>query len=123
MNQNINNMSVECLVIGSTGLGLHEAPTALEISLIQGVDSSLKTNPEFLQTYLNAFLVRVECNRMVADNKAGRVYLRYQHSKGVTEFWGHASLKPSLDFKKGQVGVVLEGMKSIQVSPTATNQI
>jgi hypothetical protein len=45
--------------------------------------------------------------RGMDEHQEGRYYLRYHSASGATEFWGHVSRKPKLDFKKGRVGVVV----------------
>jgi len=63
--------------------------------------------PEFRTAYPGATLVRVDSMRGVDEHRNGRYYLRYQWQGGRTEMWGHVSRKtPSVDCKKGVVGVV-----------------
>jgi hypothetical protein len=47
--------------------------------------------------------------RGMDEHQEGRYYLRYHSASGATEFWGHVSRKPKLNFKKGRVGVVVTG--------------
>jgi hypothetical protein len=81
----------------------HEQPPrllALSPSLIVAA-------PNFLQNLWPGPLEWVESMRGMDEHQEGRYYLRYHSASGATEFWGHVSRKPKLDFKKGRVGVVV----------------
>ena len=110
--QMINGEEAEAKVKVFAPDGTMEASTALterELATVQAVDAALKANPEFQAVYPDARLELVESMRGMDEHREGRYYLRYHSASGATEFWGHVSRKPKLDFKKGRVGVVIPG--------------
>ena len=61
-----------------------------------------------MREYPGANLSHVESNRGVADNRHGRFYLRYAlKAKAPVEFFAYVSSHPTVDLKKGVVGVVV----------------
>ena len=113
----INGADTECRVDNPDGTDGGSSLTPREVAVVEAVDAFLRANAAFSSAYLSARLALVESNRMLDESRRGRFYLRYQHAGGVTEFWGHVSHKPSLDFKAGVVGVVISNE-----TPPATPQ-
>ena len=106
--QTINGDEVEVKVFAPDGtMESSAALTERELATVQAADAALKANSEFQAAYPGARLERVESMRGMDEHQEGRYYLRYQYASGATEFWGHVSRKPKLDFKKGRVGVVV----------------
>ncbi len=106
--QPINGHDVDVVVIAADGKPDPQALLdAREVATIAAVDTTLHANAQFKSTYPGAQLVRVESNRGVNEHRQGRYYLRYQHTGGTAEFWGHVAKTASVDFKKGVVGVPL----------------
>src|SRR5512147_1464722 len=104
--QTLNNQTVEVAIIAADGATRNEPLTPREAWTVAAVDAFLKGNAEFQAAYPGARLAQVESNRGVQENRQGRYYLRYQYDHGTTEFWGHLSIKPKFDFRKGIVGIV-----------------
>ena len=106
--QMINGNEVEVKVFAPDGtMEASAALTERELATVQAADAALKANPEFQAAYPGARLEGVESMRGMDEHREGRYYLRYHSASGTTEFWGHVSRKPKLDFKKGRVGVVV----------------
>jgi hypothetical protein len=106
--QMINGDEVEVKVFAPDGtMEASAALTECELATVQAAGAALKANPEFQAVYLGARLEWVESMRGMDEHREGRYYLRYQYASGATEFWGHVSRKPMVDFKKGRVGVVV----------------
>ena len=79
---------------------LHELVCSGKLSLKEAQKAiAIKANPEFQAAYPDARLEGVESMRGMDEHQEGRYYLRYQYVSGVTEFWGHVSRKPKVDFK------------------------
>jgi len=76
-----------------------------EVATVEAVDTLLRAEAQFKAAYPATQLVHVESNRGVNEHRQGRYYLRYQHDKGTAEFWGHVAKSPTVEFKKGVVGV------------------
>jgi len=111
--QSINGHEVEMVVIAVDGRTDPQATlTQREIATVEAVDATLKSTAEFTAAYPDARLARVDANRGVNERRHGRYYLRYQHAGGMTEFWGHVAKTPTVDFKKGVVGVPMPGPSS-----------
>lgn len=107
--QTINGTTVEIVVILADG-GTDPAATldTREAATVEAVDMALRADESFRTAYQRASLVRVESMRGVDEKRNGRYYLRYQYAGGMTEFWGHVTKQPKIDFKKGIIGVALK---------------
>jgi hypothetical protein len=106
--QTINGKEVEVVIISPVGTPEASATlTPRELATVQAVDTALQAHPEFQAAYQDARLERVESTRGVDEYRQGRYYLRYHHASGTAEFWGHVSRKPTLNFKKGVVGIIV----------------
>ena len=106
--QSINGQEVEVVIIAADGKTDFQAMlTEREVATVGAVDTLLRADTQFTTAYPAAQLVHVESNRGVNEHRQGRYYVRYQYDKGTAEFWGHVAKTPSLDFKKGVVGVPL----------------
>jgi ABC-type Zn uptake system ZnuABC Zn-binding protein ZnuA len=98
--QTINGDEVEVKVFAPDGtMEASAALTERELATVQAADAALKTNPEFQAAYPDARLEGVESMRGMDEHQEGRYYLRYHSASGATEFWGHVSRKPKIDFK------------------------
>ena len=96
---------VDVQVIAEDGTSVNQDLLPNEIIDFERLDRSLKDNPEFQAAYPNAKLIRIDSNRGIKENEAGRYYLRYQYDKGITEFWGHHASNAYVDCDQGLVGV------------------
>jgi hypothetical protein len=106
--QMINGDEAEVKVFAPDGtMEASAALTERELATVQAADAALKADPEFQAAYPGARLEWVESMRGMDEHREGRYYLRYHSASGATEFWGHVSRKPKIDFKKGRVGVVV----------------
>ncbi len=107
--QTINGALVEVVIIAADGQTLADAQLdPRETATVEAVDVALRATESFRTAYPQAALVRVESMRGVDEKRNGRYYLRYQHSGGTAEFWGHVTKQLKIDFKKGIIGVALE---------------
>jgi len=106
--QSINGHDIEVVLIAADGKTDSQALlNRREAATVAAVDTTLRADAQFTTTYPSAQLVRVESNRGVNEHRQGRYYLRYQHTGGTAEFWGHVAKTASVDLKKGVVGVSL----------------
>ena len=96
---------IDVVIISEDGTSLNLALLPNEAIVFENLDRTLKSNPEFQAAYPNAKLIRIDSNRGIKENEAGRYYLRYQHDKGITEFWGHHASSAYVDCDQGLVGV------------------
>ena len=96
---------IDVQVIAQNGNSLNQGLLQNEIIVFERLDRTLKANPEFQTAYPNAKLIRIDSNRGIKENEAGRYYLRYQYDKGITEFWGHHAGSAYVDCDQGLVGV------------------
>jgi len=74
---------------------------------VEAADTLLRADVQCTAADPTAQLARVESNRGVNEHRQGRYYLRYQQAKEIAEFWGYVAKTPTVDFKKGIVGVPL----------------
>jgi hypothetical protein len=78
--QAINGVRVSVLVITAAGVADEALPLdERELALAAAVDDALRVGPAFAQRCPGARLVRVESLRALAEDRQGRLYLRYQH--------------------------------------------
>jgi hypothetical protein len=96
---------IDILIIAEDGTSLNQDLLPDEVVTFEGLDHTLKSNPEFQAAYPNAKLIRIDSNRGIKEDEAGRYYLRYQHDKGITEFWGHHASITYIDCDQGLVGI------------------
>ena len=96
---------IDILIIAEDGTSLNQDLLPDEVVTFEGLDRTLKSNPEFQAAYPNAKLIRIDSNRGIKEDEAGRYYLRYQHDKGITEFWGHHASITYIDCDQGLVGI------------------
>jgi len=96
---------VDVQVISEDGTSLEEDLFPDEIVAFENIDLTLKANLQFQAAFPNGKLFRIDSNRGIKQDEAGRYYLRYQHDKGITEFWGHHTEKPYVDCAQGLVGI------------------
>ena len=96
---------IDILIIAEDGTSLNLDLLPDEVVTFEGLDRTLKSNPEFQAAYPNAKLIRIDSNRGIKEDEAGRYYLRYQHDKGITEFWGHHASITYIDCDQGLVGI------------------
>jgi hypothetical protein len=107
MQTTINGQAVEAIIIAADGTEVMEALQPAERDLLAKIDAVLQANPRFRRAYPGARLTRIDSNRGLDKRDEGRFYLRYQHKKGMAEFWGNASDVEGVDIGKGIVGVVV----------------
>jgi hypothetical protein len=96
---------VDIQIIAEDGTPLNVDLLPDEAVTFERIDRTLKSNPAFQTAYPNAKLTRIDLNRGIQENEAGRYYLRYQYDSGVTEFWGHYASDIYVDCDQGLVGV------------------
>ena len=96
---------IDIQIIAEDGISLDQDLFPDEIVTFERLDRSLKSDPVFQATYPNAKLIRIDSNRGIKEDEAGRYYLRYQHDDGVTEFWGHHAGNNYVDCDQGLVGI------------------
>ena len=105
----LNGKEVEIVVFAANGIKDEAASlTKLEQTIILAIDAALKSDAEFLQMFQEAQLVRVDSNLGLKDTEKGRIYLRYKHSKGMTEYFGNVGKKLKINNKRGIVTVVVK---------------
>jgi hypothetical protein len=108
--QRINDQDVEIVVVAADGITDAAAVlTESEVATVGAVDTTLQANEQFKSDYPDAHLEHIESMRGVDEHRHGRYYLRYRHTAGATEFWGHVAKAATFDFKKGIVGVQMPG--------------
>lgn len=96
---------IEIQIITEDGTRLNQDLLPDEVAVIESLDRTLNADTKFHFTYPNAKLIRIDSNRGIQDNEAGRYYLRYQHDNGITEFWGHQTESTYVDCEQGLVGI------------------
>jgi hypothetical protein len=96
---------IDVQIIAEDGTSLNQQLLPNEAIFIESLDRTLKSNQEFQAAYPNAKLIRIDSNRGIKEDEAGRFYLRYQHDKGITEFWGHHVSSTYVDCDQGLVGI------------------
>ncbi len=105
----LNGKEVEVVVIAANGITDETASlTNLEQTMILAIDAALKADAEFLHMFQEAQLVRVDSILGLKDTEKGRFYLRYKHSKGMTEYFGNVGKKLKINNKRGVVTVVVK---------------
>ena len=96
---------IDVQIIAEDGTSLNQDLLPNEAIFFDSLDRALKANPEFQAAYPNAKLIRIDSNRGIKEDEAGRYYLRYQYDKGITEFWGHHARSTYVDCDQGLVGI------------------
>ena len=96
---------IDVQIIAEDGTSLNQDLLPTEAIFFESLDRALKANPEFQAAYPNAKLIRIDSNRGIRESEAGRYYLRYQHDKGITEFWGHHASSTYVDCDQGLLGI------------------
>ena len=96
---------VEVQIIAEDGTPLNVDLLPNEVLTFERIDRTLKSNPVFQSAYPNARLIRIDSNRGIKEDEAGRYYLRYQYDSGITEFWGHYTSSTYIDCDQGLVGI------------------
>lgn len=103
----INASNPEISVIDPDGTPSSEGLSARETSVFEAVDRALRADRRFVSSYPEAVLERVESVQAMPENASGRYYLRYRFATGVTEFWGRVSSRARINFRSGNVDVII----------------
>jgi hypothetical protein len=82
-------------------------PAALELTdeeraTLEALDSALRADPEFIRTYPDARLERVDSMRALQDTDEGRFYLRYRSGENMSEFWACQGVETKLELDTGR---------------------
>jgi hypothetical protein len=110
--QLINELDgIDIQIIDANGTALNLDLLANEVATLESLDRTLKSDPVFQTAYPNAKLIRIDSNRGIKEDEAGRYYLRYQYDSGITEFWGHYASSTYVDCDQGLVGIQLSTLR------------
>jgi len=104
----VNGQPVDVAIIGAEP-GAEARLLPNELALIAALERALRGDPAFGAACPGARLVRVDTNRLLAEDEDGRIYLRYAHVGGVSEWWGRAGERLAIDHGRGLVAVPLPG--------------
>ena len=96
---------IDLQIIAEDGTALNADLQPDEVVTFERLNRTLKSDPAFKTTYPNAKLTRIDLNRGIKADEAGRYYLRYQYDAGITEFWGHSASSTYIDCDQGLVGI------------------
>ncbi|HEY8159278.1 MAG TPA: hypothetical protein VIF10_11310 [Methylobacter sp.] len=96
---------IDIQIIAEDGTTLNHGLLPEEVVAFESLDRTLKAHPVFQSTYPNAKLIRIDSNRGIQEEEAGRYYLRYQYDAGITEFWGHHASSTYVDCDQGLIGI------------------